>query len=155
MNGSHYTYFKIFLILFGSFWVYTFTHPAYSQNNQLIVIVNPSEPIDELEFTEFKRIIMGQQQRWKNGDKITIALMKTNHPTGSQTAEKFYSMTGNELNKYWLSLVFQGKAKAPVFFNSEEELVGYVAKTPGAIGIVSGEPDNKVKKIKLKGATNP
>ena len=42
---------------------------------------------------------------------------------------------GNELNKYFLAQVFQGKVKAPTFFTSKSELEDFVARTPGAIGV--------------------
>ena len=79
---------------------------------------------------------MGETQRWKNGKRIIIALMKTSTPLGKTTSSKIYDMTGDELNKYWLALVFQGKAQAPVFFSSVDDLLEFVAQNPGAIGIV-------------------
>ena len=79
---------------------------------------------------------MGEQQRWRNGTKITIALMKTNTSAGKTTSKKIYGMSGDELNRFWLALVFQGKAAAPNFFNSAAELENFVAQNPGAIGIL-------------------
>jgi ABC-type phosphate transport system substrate-binding protein len=45
-------------------------------------------------------------------------------------------MTGDQLNKFWLALVFQGKAKAPVFYGSSTDVENYVTQNPGAIGVV-------------------
>lgn len=120
----------------------------------LMVIAHSDVVAAELSSSEFQKIIMGQQQRWDSGKKVTIALMKTSHPTGSITASEVYNMSEDELKKYWLSLVFQGKAKAPVFFTSEEELVNYVAVTPGAVGIVSDASRQGVKQIQVIGAPN-
>jgi hypothetical protein len=95
---------------------------------------------------------MGEQQRWRGGSKITIALMKTNTPAGKNTSETIYGMTSDELNKFWLALVFQGKASPPNFFNSASELENFVAENPGAIGIVDQVAANdQVKKIEVEG----
>ncbi len=100
---------------------------------------------------ELKGVMKGEKQRWKDGTKIVIALMKTNTPLGQTSAKKIYNMSGDELNRFWLALVFQGKASAPTFFNSMSELESFVAQTPGAIGIVKKESSNENKLIPIDG----
>ncbi len=82
-------------------------------------------------------MIQGERQRWKGGEGVIVALLKTSHPTGKKVAEDVFDMSDNEFNRYWLSLVFAGKSKAPEFFTSESALVEFVMVTPGAIGVVS------------------
>jgi len=107
-----------------------------AQDLSLTVISNQKGAPAGLKQKELRSILMGERQRWRNGNKIIIALMKTNTPVGKYTSEKVFEMTADELKKYWLALVFQGKADAPVFFNSISELLTFVAENPGAIGIV-------------------
>jgi hypothetical protein len=109
---------------------------AFSQTQTLTVISNEKGAPAELKFTELKSIFKGEKQRWRDGNKITIALMKTNTPAGAYTCKKVYDMTGDDVKKYWLALVFQGKAEGPQFFNSVTELESFVADNPGAIGII-------------------
>ena len=95
---------------------------------------------------------MGEQQRWRGGTKITIALMKTSTPAGKTTSEILYGMSPDELNKFWLALVFQGKAAAPNFFNSAAELEAFVAQNPGAIGILDQvAANNEIKTVQVEG----
>ena len=107
-----------------------------AQQTTLTAIGNPSGAPAEMKQSELKAVLMGEKQRWKNGKRIIIALMKTNTALGKATSSKIYDMSGDELNKYWLSLVFQGKAQAPVFFTSVTDLQNFVAQNPGAIGII-------------------
>lgn len=109
---------------------------ASAQSTTLTVISNPKGSPAELKATELKSILMGERQRWRNGNKILIGLMKTNTPVGVSTSAKIYNMSPDEVKKYWLALVFQGKADAPVFFNTVNELHAFVAENPGAIGVV-------------------
>ena len=109
---------------------------AKSQEGALTVIGNQQGVPAILKYSELRSILMAEKQRWRNGSKILIALMKTNTATGKITSEKIYDMSGDELNKFWLALVFQGKAPAPAFFNTAAELENFVAQNPGAIVII-------------------
>ncbi|HVE61827.1 MAG TPA: hypothetical protein VNA26_08405 [Chitinophagaceae bacterium] len=109
---------------------------AKSQEGALVVIGNQQGVPAILKYSELRSILMGEKQRWRNGSKIVIALMKTNTATGKITSKKLYDMSGDELNKFWLSLVFQGKAPAPAFFNTAAELQNFVSQNPGSIGII-------------------
>ena len=138
--------FFLFLLL-GS------AHPparAQDQNQNLVVIGNGKGVPAELKMAQFKSIMKGEKLRWPDGSKVVIALLKTTTPVGQSTSQKVYRMSANELNKYWLALVFQGKADAPNFFNSEAELAEFVAQTTGAIGVVN-QPTASSKTIAIDG----
>jgi hypothetical protein len=113
------------------------THLAKSQDGQLAVISNQKGAPPALDLEELKSIFMGERQRWRNGTKVVIALMKPNTETGKIISNKLYNMSSDEVNKFWLALVFQGKADSPVSFESAAALESFVASNPGAIGIVA------------------
>lgn len=110
---------------------------ARAQETPLSAISNQKGPPSAMNLSELKSIFKGEKQRWRDGTKISIALMKTNNPVGRTICKKVYDMSADELNKFWLALVFQGKVSAPNFFNSVEELEEFVAQNPGAIGIIN------------------
>lgn len=55
------------------------------------------------------------------------------------------------MNKFWLALVFQGKASAPVFFTSKSDLEEYVTLTSGAIGIIEVPSESKLRTVIIDG----
>lgn len=120
-------------LLIGCF---IFTINAKAQQPTLSAIGNISGVPADMKQSELKAVLMGETQRWKNGKRVLIALMKTNTPLGKTTSSKIFDMSGDELNKYWLALVFQGKSQAPVFFTSVSDLQNFVSQNPGAIGII-------------------
>ena len=124
---------------------------VYAQNTELTIIGNSKSVPSEMNIQQLKSVLKGEKQRWSDGTKVVIALMKTNTDVGTNTSEKLYNMTGNELNKYFLALVFQGKVKAPTFFNSVNDLESYVAQTPGAIGVLDKANDKLLKTIIVDG----
>lgn len=122
-----------------------------AQDEQLVVIGNAVSVPSNMDMNQLKSVFKGEKLRWNDGSIVSIALMKTSTPIGSNTCNKIYNMTGNELNKYFLALVFQGKVKAPTFFNSVNELEAYVAQTPGAIGVLQKANDTLLKIILVDG----
>jgi hypothetical protein len=115
----------------------------------IAVVANEKGAPAALTMKFLKSVVQGDKQRWPDGTKISLAFMKTNTPVGSATAKKLMGMNGDQFNKYWLALVFQGKASAPMFFNSVQELEAYVSTTPGAIGIIDGNQNSKLKSISV------
>ena len=124
--------------------------PAHAQDLNLVVIGNSKGVPADMKLAQLKSTMKGEKLRWPDGSKVVIALLKTTTPIGQNTSKKIYNMSANELNKYWLALVFQGKADAPNFFNSEAELAEFVSQTSGAIGVVN-QPTASNKTITIDG----
>src|SRR5215831_5097335 len=76
---------------------------AHAQTEMLTVIRNEKGAPPELKLSELKSILKGEKQRWRDGNKITIALMKTSTPAGMYTCKKIYDMSSDELKKFWLA----------------------------------------------------
>src|SRR6476646_1425671 len=101
MRRSRYT-----IILF--FAMFTFVRASvHAQSTCLTVITNQAGAPASMKQSELISIFMGEKQRLRNGKKIVIALMKTNTPAGKNVCEKIYDMSGEEVKKFWLALVFQ------------------------------------------------
>lgn len=127
------------------------TPALHAQSVDLAVIGHPESVPQEMDLNELRSIMKGERLRWDNGTSVKIALMKTNTVVGSETSEKIFNMSANELNKYFLAMVFQGKVKAPAFFTSESELENYVQRTPGAIGVLSRAANQGLPIIVIEG----
>ncbi|MFD2718860.1 hypothetical protein ACFST9_09045 [Hymenobacter monticola] len=135
--------FLLFLVVVGR-------TPAHAQDQNLVIIGNGKGVPNDMKLAQLRATMRGEKLRWPDGSKVVIALLKTTTPIGQSTSKKIYNMSANELNKYWLALVFQGKADAPNFFNSEAELAEFVAQTAGAIGVVN-QPVPNSKTITVEG----
>ncbi|RZK44489.1 MAG: hypothetical protein EOO61_03635 [Hymenobacter sp.] len=127
--------------------------PAMAQDMKLVVIANGKGAPTEMKAGQLSSVMKGEKLRWPDGTKVSIALMKGSTPIGASTSKKIYNMSSNELNKYWLALVFQGKADAPNFFSSEAELEEFISQTKGAIGVVN-QPDASSKVVIIDGKLN-
>jgi hypothetical protein len=111
------------------------------------VFANEKGSPSNLTIKELKAVVQGEKQRWPDGTRISLAFLKTTTPAGNATARKLLNMSGDQFNKYWLALVFQGKATAPMFFSSAQELDNYLSSTPGALGVVDASSQMKTRNI--------
>ena len=122
-----------------------------AQESKLTAIVNEVGAPNEMTLRELKSILKGERQRWKGGSKVTVVLMKSNTTIGMLTSVKIFDMTANQVSKFFLSMVFQGKIEAPVFLNTEAEILDYVKRTKGAIGIIGPQASSVSKLLLVEG----
>jgi len=123
-----------------------------AQDIQLTVIGNVTGVPSAMKSSELISVLKGEKQRWSDGTKVTIYIMKTTTPVGQSTCKKIYNWSGDKVKRYWLELAFSGKADAPTFCNTVEELESYVSQNPGAIGVVDRNSNsNGVKTILIDG----
>jgi ABC-type phosphate transport system substrate-binding protein len=102
----------------------------------------------ELKVFNMLKIFKGQQSNWNNGNSVTLVLPSTKTSSSEQIAKLVYNTSTSGMQKYWLGLVFQGRANPPVFMDSTEEMIRFVQRTPGAIALIpannSEKPDNNL-----------
>lgn len=116
--------------------------PQFKSNYEdLVIIAHSGVQLYGLESKQFERIIFAEESSWPDGKKVHIGLMKTSQELGSKVADQVFEMSTREFDKYWLALVFEGRGQAPEFFTSEADLVRYVSRQEGAVGIVSKTVD--------------
>lgn len=126
--------------------------PSTAQDNNLVVIGNQSGVPAEIKINELKAVFRGERQRWSDGTKVVIAMIKTTTPLGKVISEKIYSMNGDEVRGFWSAISFAGKFDPPNVFNTESEVEVFVSQNPGAIAILdrnTNTPD--VKTILVSG----
>ncbi len=76
---------------------------------------------------------------WSNGKALVVCLPETKSTDASVVCSKVYAKTVSEVQKFWLSQVFQGRSRAPQFFETDQEMIEFIQKTPGAIGAFVNE----------------
>lgn len=109
---------------------------AWSQN---VVYFGNEVGMTSMTNAKIQRVFTGKETLWKNGKTVVICLPGTKSAKAQEVYTKVYNKSVKEVQKFWLSLVFQGRAKSPVFFDSEQEMVDFVKRTPGAIGVFSAD----------------
>ena len=107
-----------------------------AQSVSLTVISNEEGAPAELKKSELKQIFRGGKERWSNGKRIKIALMKPNTTSAKNMCKKVFDISSDDFANYWEEQAFAGKADRPVYFKNVADLQAYVAENQGAIGII-------------------
>jgi hypothetical protein len=101
------------------------------------VIANPSVGASSVSADELKGVFLATKTSLSDGSHVEPVLEKDG-PTHGAFLKEYLGKTDAALQTYYRSLVFTGKASMPKSLGSDAEVVGYVAKTKGSIGYVSG-----------------
>ncbi|MDM8521806.1 hypothetical protein QUF80_00380 [Desulfococcaceae bacterium HSG8] len=123
-----------------------FSNSAYAE---LLIVGNHSVTINSLTGEDIKKIFLGNKIAWDGDQEIRFVIMKKS-PIHKDFVKKYIHKTPSQFRRYWKKLIFTGKASPPKSYETEEEIISYVANTPGAIGYVSSDAlTDKVKIITI------
>lgn len=124
--------------------------PCTAAGENIVIIANTSVPVDSLSRGALNDIFLGIEAAWKDAQEISIALQEKSDIHSAFTNE-FTNKSPSQFKMHWRKLVFLGQASQPDSFGTEQELIDYVAKNPGAIGYVSAAPQNdRIKTIGIE-----
>jgi ABC-type phosphate transport system substrate-binding protein len=91
---------------------------------------------------EIKQVFRGKYANWSTREQVIIVLPASKSTSAEIVASVVYGNTVSGMQKYWLSLVFQGRSNPPVFLDTDEEIINYVKRTSGSIGVISSGNQN-------------
>ncbi len=115
---------------------------VHAQETPLMVVGSQTGPPADISMNELKAVFHGERQRWGDGTKVVIAMIKSTSPLGNEISKKIYAMSGDEVRGFWARISFAGKFDPPNVFNTEAEVETFVSQNPGSIAIL-----NKVNAI--------
>lgn len=124
--------------------------PVLSLADGAVIIANKDVPSSALSSDDVKQIFLGNKTAWDNGDKI-VFVVQDRTKTADVFLKTYVKKSSSQYDNFWKKQVFTGKGKAPQSFSSDQELVEFVANTPGAIGYISSDANStNVKTIAVQ-----
>jgi hypothetical protein len=123
---------KYVLLLFGLFANKT-THAQVPE--KYIVVVNEAVN-SSIKKKELNAYLKGEKNYWPNGSRVIISLPSPKTELADEVAQGVFKTNVMGMQKYWLSLVFQGRVDPPYFMMTDEETIAFVRSTKGAFGII-------------------
>ncbi|MFH2141127.1 MAG: hypothetical protein ABIJ97_01795 [Bacteroidota bacterium] len=118
--------------------------------SQIAVVVNKSNPVNNISTSELKQIYLGKKTIFPDGKNIVLAEY-------ADLKEKFYNILLGwsviKVKKHWLSLIFSStSSSAPKEFKRTGELKDFILKNEGAIAFVDlSEVDKSLKILTIDG----
>jgi len=123
--------------------------PPPSADTSIRVIVNRGTAVETLGLTELNRLYLGNLSSLPGGARVVLAEHVGARPRFYAAVAK---MTEDTFRRHWIRVVFAGNpVSPPTPFWSPEEVVRFVARTPGAIGFLEGSTDETVRLLRIDG----
>lgn len=111
------------------------------------VIVNKSNGVSTISRSELSDLFMKKSSKFSTGQRAVPIDQKGNSSLRKRFSPDIHNKSVVAVKSFWQQSVFQGKATPPVEKASDEEVIAYVAKNPGAIGYVSSNANTSTVKV--------
>ena len=120
--------------------------PCAEAMAELVVITNPKSGIDRLSRDEVANIFLGRFRQLPSG----LSAFPADLPATQPERAAFYRLLVNkelaEINSYWARLVFSGRTVPPRQSDGNDDLLKWLAATPGGIGYMErAKVDGRVR----------
>jgi ABC-type phosphate transport system substrate-binding protein len=117
----------------------------------LAILVNRSNPVENLSFAELRKVFLGEQNHWSDGHRITVVMLESGKPERQVVLTLIYRMDDRDFNAYFLHHVFTGDVHAaPTTLATPTEVLKFVSNVQGAIGYLrTTAADESVKVVRV------
>lgn len=140
-------------------WLTVAAHPAQAAGDPIVIIVNATNPVDNLAVGELKKLFMSDRSKWDTGKSVAPVMVVAGAPERTAFLKAVCGMSDADFTKYFMQAAFAGKsATPPKEVGSAAAVKAFVGGSPGGIGFVKAGDfhgdgsDGSVKAVKIEGA---
>jgi hypothetical protein len=121
--------------------------------NTLAVIVNKSNPVNDLSLPELRKILLGERTYWRGSRRIILLLPTVGSPE-RQTALRLVSMDESNYRQYWQDKASGNAGSVAPTASASGFAVNVVADSEDAIAVVPlADVKGSVKLLRIDGAS--
>ncbi len=126
---------------------------AAAPSGDVAVIVSGKTPVDSLNLSELRRVLMGERQFWSGGNRITILMRAPVAHERDVLLKKVYRMSEAQFKQYWIAKTFRADVPAgPKVVYTNQTAIDLVAGLPGAVAFVDAtQVPRDVKVVRIDG----
>jgi ABC-type phosphate transport system substrate-binding protein len=119
----------------------------------LAIVVRPEVSIDNLTFSELRKLLLGNRQFWTSNLRVTLLIRAPGTREREAVLKTIYQMSEPQFQQYWIAKVFREEATSgPRIVYSNEMATELVAAIPGAVAFVEASQVPKgLKVLKIDG----
>lgn len=101
------------------------------------LIAHPSVHVTSLRRAHVAEVFLKTRVKWDDGRRIFPVDQPIRSAIRAAFLKAVYDKEPRLILRYWQRKIFSGRGHPPPELRSEEEVIEYVRKTPGAIGYVA------------------
>ena len=106
------------------------------------IVINSEVEVADLDAKTVEKIYLGKKTLWDSGQRITPALVSESKGVSKTFLEEILHKSVPQYRAYWKKRLFSGGGTVPKTFRTSREVVEFVKRTPGAIGVVETAPND-------------
>ncbi len=128
---------------------------SQAKQDSLAIIVNQSNPVDNLSSADLRAVFLGERSHWPNGRRITLVMMEPGLPERETVLHDVCRMSESDFRRRFLQLLLTGEVLvSPKTLSTPLGVRKFVFNVPGAIGYLRPvDVDDSVKIVKIDGHT--
>jgi len=117
----------------------------------LVVVVNRSNPVDNLSVAELRRIFLGNRSHWATGRRITLVMRDPSEPERKTILRDVCGMNEDQLKNHFLHGLFTGEILvSPKILSTPAGVRKFIFNVPGAIGYLRvSDLDDSIKVVRI------
>lgn len=117
--------------------------------DDLLVIAHPGVAVSSLTSDELSAIYLLKVISWRGGENIVPVNREASSAARTTFSDAILRQPPNALAAYWNQMHFKGKMP-PMVQESDQAVLAFVQKVPGAIGYISASVAPKNVKVLVK-----
>lgn len=124
--------------------------PFYAASSEPIaIVVNKSNPVDNLSTSELRQIFLGARTHWPNGRRITLVMREPGDPERETILHNLCAMTEEQFTTHFVRGLYRGDILvSPKILSTASGVRRFIFNVPGAIGYARlSEVDGSVKTV--------
>jgi ABC-type phosphate transport system substrate-binding protein len=102
-----------------------------------VVIVNSGNTVASLSTRDVASLFLKKKTQWDGGARVVPVVLPDAAAATAAFDRQVLNRTAAALRAYWQQEIFSGRSVPPAEKASDEDVVAFVQKTPGAIGYIS------------------
>src|SRR5690349_3456797 len=111
------------------------------------VVVHPNNPIASVDRTFLQDAFLKRIKRWPGDEVLRPVDLEVRSGVRKTFSKQVLGRSVQAVRAYWQQRIFSGRDVPPPELPSDQEVIGYVLRYPGAVGYVSPGVDLKGAKV--------
>ena len=135
-------------------WASRHTERAAARTNDILVLVNRSNPVRSLDHNELRQIFQTTRMTWPTGEKILPFNLPKSDPLRRTFDQTVLQMRPKRVERFWIDRKIRGGNPPPRRLSTASLVVTMVARKQNAIGYVRSRRTPSAVKIvaRIRGA---
>src|SRR5215510_11013828 len=144
----------LLIALFLSLDSYSVRHVSAAAD--IAAVVHRDVPIDDLTFSELRKIVLGDRQFWSSNLRVTLLIRAPYARERDVVLKNILQMSEAQFRQYWIGKVFRAEsAAAPKTVYSNEMSLTLLNNIPGSVAFVDASQVPKDLKVVRLGGLLP